>query len=89
MKSLIETFIVMMSLVLIGNLTIHAQTKRALIVGISDYGNANEEPNKWSNISGANDVLLLEPLFEKQGYKVMTLTDSQATYRNITNGLKI
>lgn len=88
MKNLIKTLIAAVSLFFIGNLNIQAQTKRALIVGISDYGNANEEPNKWSNISGANDVLLLEPLFEKQGYKVMTLTDSQATYRNITNALK-
>jgi hypothetical protein len=65
-----------------------AQTKRALIVGISDYGNAKEDPNKWSNISGANDVLLLSPLFEKQGYKVTSLVDAQATYSNITGALK-
>jgi hypothetical protein len=65
-----------------------AQTKRALIVGISDYDNAKEDPNKWSNISGANDVVLLLPLFEQQGYRVVTLTDAQATYSNITGALK-
>lgn len=69
-------------------LSMQAQTKRALIVGISDYGNAKEDPNKWSNISGANDVKLLLPLFQKQGYKVTTLVNSQATYNNITNALK-
>ena len=53
-----------------GALNVQAQTKRALIVGISDYGNAKEDPNKWSNISGANDVVLLSPLFEQQGYRV-------------------
>ena len=65
-----------------------AQAKHALIVGISDYGNAQEDPNMWSNISGANDVELLSPLFEQQGYKVTTLTDELATYSNITSALK-
>lgn len=68
--------------------TADAQTKRALLVGISDYGNAKEDPNKWSNISGANDVALLKPLFSEQGYKVTTLVDAQATYANITGALK-
>lgn len=65
-----------------------AQTKRALIIGISDYGNEMEDPDKWSNISGANDVALLLPLFQQQGYKVTILVDSQATYTNITGALK-
>lgn len=69
-------------------LNVEAQTKRALIIGISDYDNAKEDPNKWSNISGANDVVLLSPLFEQQGYRVTTLTDAQATYSNITGALK-
>ncbi len=71
-----------------GSLTIEAQTKRALIVGISDYDNAKEDPNKWSNISGANDAVLLSPLFEQQGYRITTLKDAQATYSNITGALK-
>lgn len=65
-----------------------AQTKRAFIVGISDYGNDTEDPDKWYNISGANDVALLTPLFEKQGYKVTTLIDAKATYSNIIGELK-
>lgn len=69
-------------------LNAEAQTKRALIIGISDYGNAIEDPNKWSNINGANDVALLSPLLKKQDYKVTSLVDSQATYSNITNALK-
>ena len=71
-----------------GTLNVQAQTKRALIIGISDYDNAKEDPNKWSNISGANDVVLLSPLFEQQGYRVATLTDAQATYSNIAGALK-
>lgn len=69
-------------------LDVEAQTKRALIIGISDYGNAKEDQNKWSNISGANDVMLLTPLFKQQGYKVTTLADAQATYSNIIGALK-
>lgn len=88
MKNLIKIFAVAVSVFLVGALTMQAQTKRALIIGISDYGNAKEDPNKWSNISGANDVMLLSPLFKQQGYKVTTLADAQATYSNITGALK-
>lgn len=65
-----------------------AATKRALLVGISDYGNAKEDPNKWSNISGANDVMLLSPLFCEHGYTVTSLVDSLATHANITKALE-
>ncbi|WP_305156452.1 caspase family protein [uncultured Muribaculum sp.] len=68
--------------------SVEAQTKRALLVGVSDYGNPREDPDKWANISGANDVALLSPLFKKQGFAVTTLVDKQATYANITGALK-
>jgi len=68
--------------------SVDAQTKRALLVGISDYGNPREDPDKWANISGANDVALLSPLFKKQGFTVTTLVDKQATYAKITGALK-
>lgn len=86
----IQTIVALLVVSMLGlfNLNVNAQTKHALIVGISDYGNAKEDPNKWSNISGANDVALLSPLFKQQGYKVMTLTDAQATYSGITSALK-
>lgn len=64
-----------------------AQQKRALIVGISNYGNATEDPNRWSNISGANDVKLLKPLFSQQGFKITTLVDAEATYSAIIKSL--
>lgn len=66
---------------------VSAETKRALLIGISDYGNTDEDPYKWANISGANDVLLLSPLFSEQGYTVTSLVDSQATHANTTNAL--
>lgn len=64
-----------------------AETKRALLVGVSDYGNAMEDPNKWANISGANDVTLLAPLFQEQGFTVESLVDSKATHARITKAL--
>lgn len=68
--------------------SVEAETKRALLVGVSDYGNTMEDPNKWANISGANDVLLLSPLFSENGYTVTSLVDSQATHAGITNALE-
>lgn len=62
----------------------NAQQKRAFLVGISDYGNPREDPNKWSNISGANDVLLLTPVLQGHGYTVTSLTDCKATKNAIT-----
>ena len=72
---------------LLGVQTLNAETKRALLVGVSDYGNTMEDPNKWANISGANDIVLLSPLFTEHGYSVTSLVDSQATYAGITNAL--
>ena len=66
---------------------IFAQQKRAFLVGISDYGNPREEPDKWGNISGANDVAKLTPALQNQGFNVTTLIDSNATYKNITQGI--
>ena len=66
----------------------NVETKRALLVGISDYDNALEDPYKWANISGANDILLLSPLFSEHGYTVTSLVDSQATHANITKALE-
>lgn len=87
MKNFIKTSVIAIVALLIGGQTMNAETKRALLVGISDYGNAMEDPNRWANISGANDVLLLSPLFSEHGYAVTSLVDSQATHANITNAL--
>lgn len=87
MKKIIKISIVAIVAILIGGQTMNAETKRALLVGISDYGNAMEDPNKWANISGANDVQLLSPLFSEHGYTVTSLVDSQATHAGITKAL--
>lgn len=88
MINYIITSIITIVAFLIGGLMMHAETKRALLVGISDYGNAMEDSNKWANISGANDVLLLSPLFSEHGYTVTSLVDSLATHANITKALE-
>lgn len=88
MKNLIKTSIIALMACFIGSHTMHAETKRALLIGISDYGNTNEDPNKWANISGANDVALLTPLFKEHGFDVTSLVDGQATHTGITKALK-
>ena len=86
MRNVIKTTIVIFVLLLEAQM-LNAETKRALLVGISDYGNTMEDPNKWANISGANDIVLLSPLFTEHGYYVTSLVDSQATHAGITNAL--
>lgn len=87
MKNLIKLFIVAV-MTYLGGQNVYAETKRALLIGISDYGNTDEDPNKWANISGANDVFLLTPLFNEQGFNVTSLVDAQATHAGITKALK-
>lgn len=86
MKKIFLLLIVWASLV--GTVNLSAQTKRAFLVGISDYDNPRQDPDRWLNISGANDVHLLTPLLEKQGFNVSSLVDENATKANILKGLK-
>lgn len=88
MKDLIKKIIVAVFTILVCVLFARAETKRALLIGISDYGNVDEDPYKWSNISGANDVELLTPLFNEQGFVVTSIVDALATHAGITKALK-
>ena len=67
---------------LIGN----AQRKRAFMVGISHY-DTELTGYQWNNINGVEDVLLLSPILQKQGFSLTTILDEQATYYNITHQL--
>ena len=87
MRNVIKSSIVYFVL-LLGVQTLNAETKRALLVGISDYGNTMEDPNKWANISGANDIELLTPLFKEQGFSVTSLVDGEATHAGITKAFE-
>lgn len=61
------------------------QTKRALLVGISSYGQTG--PNSWTAIHGANDVDLISPTLKKQGFKVTMLQNKNATAARIRKAL--
>lgn len=61
------------------------QTKRALLIGISDY--PQESIECWANIHGSNDVYMLSATLKKQGYKTKTMTNKSATASNIRRRL--
>lgn len=60
----------------------HAQTRRALLVGISAY---NKEKTGWSPIHGANDIALINKALV--GFNVTKLINTAATYDNIIKAL--
>lgn len=72
-------------LALLCPLNMNAQRKRAFMVGISTYRTATMKA--WNNIHGADDILLLKPVLQKQGFNVIALTNADATYANILKGL--
>lgn len=59
-----------------------AQRKRAFLVGISHYDTALTG-YQWNNINGVEDINLLNPVLQKQGFSITTLSDRQATFDNI------
>lgn len=65
-----------------------AGTKRALLIGISEYpaNNMNSEA-LWGTIHGTNDVELISPTLKTMGFKVTTLTNSNATAAKIRKAL--
>ena len=65
--------------------SISAQTKRALVIGISDYPKIGE--NAWGAIHGANDAELMTPVLNKQGFKTVKICDKEATAKRIRNEL--
>lgn len=66
-------------------LPVYCQTKRALLVGISDYPQTVSDA--WANIHGANDVNLLSPTLKEQGYTTKVLTNKSATAKGIRKEL--
>lgn len=73
-------------ILLICSSTITAQTKRAFLVGISDY--AQDEDNAWRVIHGNNDINLLLPTLYKQGFHLTTLRNESASANRIRKELK-
>lgn len=73
---------IIMILLLFGSLT--AQTKRALVIGISEYQYCGD--NSWGNIHGANDADLLVPILKAQGFNTTKLCNKAATAKRIRKG---
>jgi hypothetical protein len=61
-----------------------AQTKRALVIGISEYQYCGD--NSWGNIHGANDADLLVPILKAQGFNTTKLCNKAATAKRIRKG---
>ena len=72
-----------MALSILGSVS--AQTKRAFLVGISEYPQSGE--NSWNIIHGANDVEIITKTLKTQSFKITSLTNKAATARNIRKGL--
>lgn len=63
--------------------------KRASLIGISHYPQTTRNnPCTWTNIHGSNDVRLLRGTLQKQGFRITTLTNAQATASHIRRALK-
>lgn len=69
-------------------LSLFAQQKHALLIGISDYPQYEYADASWAPIHGANDVQLISPLLAKQGFAINTLLNEAATHRAIENGFE-
>lgn len=64
---------------------VSAQDKRALVIGISDYQQAGD--NAWGKIHGSNDVELITPILQQQGFKVQNLCNKSATAKKIRKAI--
>ena len=66
-------------------LPVLGQTKRAFLVGISNYESKGKD--SWSEIHGTNDVELLSQTLKKQGFRISKVCDKAATAEKIRNEL--
>lgn len=69
-------------------ITVFAQQKHALLVGISDYPQYEYSDASWAPIHGTNDVQLISPILAKQGFSINVLLNEAATHRAIKNGFE-
>ena len=67
----------------------YSQSKRAFMVGISNYSSNQHmaDGNGWNDIHGENDVKLLVPTLQKQGFSIQKLCNREATANNIRKSL--
>ena len=63
-----------------------AQERWAIVVGISEYPTSSG----WCNINGANDINIIVPMLQRNGFApthITTLANDQATKGNIKNAI--
>jgi hypothetical protein len=67
----------------------YSQSKRAFIVGISNYSLDYQLADGigWNDIHGENDVKLIAPTLKKQGFTIQKLCNKEATANNIRKSL--
>lgn len=78
-KNIIRLLLIFFLLFYFSN-ALYSQNKHALLIGISDYGNANLG---WSNIHGANDVNLLNTTLKNNSFNVIKVCNKAATAKRI------
>lgn len=69
-------------------ISLFAQQKHALFVGISDYPQYDIADASWAPIHGTNDVQLISPILAKQGFAINMLLNEAATHSAIVNGFE-
>lgn len=75
--------------ILVSVCLLYSGNKRALLIGISDYPTQKGASDiSWSPIHGANDVTLIANTLKKQGFKIVALTNKQASAKQIRHALK-
>lgn len=79
--------LLILNLLALALLPAFSQRKRAFMVGVSHYDTALTG-YQWNNINGTNDISLLSPILQKQGFQTTSLTDVAATYNAITKQLQ-
>ncbi len=65
--------------------SLKAQTKRALVVGISEYPHSDRD--SWGTIHGANDADLITPMLKRQGFTIVKISNKTATAKRIRKEL--
>ena len=67
----------------------YSQSKRAFMVGISNYSSNQGNSKGWNDIHGENDVNLLAPTLKKQGFTIQKLCNKEATANNIRKSIAL
>lgn len=85
---MIRKCLIIIITILVGVCIPYAGNKRALLIGISDYPMQKGAADiSWTPIHGANDVALIANTLKKQGFKIVSLTNKQASAKQIRQAL--